>query len=101
MGRGREEVGQNKREWWPIEQWYWRDELRNKESIKNTGWEVAVKELGRQDQCVESGIKEVEWEQFKEKKVAAKSRFIGSDDKEITPDFEKTLNCMGGGSMTQ
>ena len=33
--------------------------------------------------------------------VLQKSRFIGSDNKEIVPVFEKTINCMEGGSMTQ
>lgn len=33
--------------------------------------------------------------------VLQKSRFSVSDNKEIVPDFEKTINCMGGGSMTQ
>lgn len=33
--------------------------------------------------------------------VLQKSRSTGSDDKEIVPDFEKTLNCMEGRSVTQ
>ena len=33
--------------------------------------------------------------------MAAKSSLISSNDKDIVDDFEKTLNCMGGGSMTQ